>query len=312
MSSALGLWLRTISGRQACEDLDAWCVVEDFVQTIDIHMAMWVTGGNPKVVPTPQIYKHAWNDSLDHNSYVCATADQNGGYGSLVLPCHTTANISNFVNDTKQEVQGSAWVSRWLREDYLETAGAASSGHGSNKLNLMLLVPIVAGVVVVIGLIGLFVFIKRKRQAKSDHIALEQSPVCHYRDCVGTQFAENGFLQGRSTAQTIEDTATISNRGGDKTIRFKSIQERELDAGSNLTFKILLEVLAGKRVPYESILFKRALSKGANGEVWQCECYDQQAAVKRLLQNTTHLADEVEAFAKEIELSASLETFRRI
>ncbi|KAE9094189.1 hypothetical protein PF010_g17203 [Phytophthora fragariae] len=254
----------------------ARCVVEDFVQTIEIHLAMWVTGGNPTVVPTPRIYKHAWNDSLDHNSYVvfavhtvklefepawneCATADQNEGYGSLVLPCHTTANISNFIDDAKQEVQGSAWVTRWLVDDYLETAGtASSSGHNSNTFNLMLLVPIVAGVVVAIGLVGLFVFIKRRRQKRTEQFALEESPVCprsYYRDCVDAQFAaEEDSTMGRSTAPTIEDTMTISHR--------------KHPAGSNLTLKILLEseFLAGKRVPYESIFFKQALSKGANGE----------------------------------------------
>ncbi|KAE8997656.1 hypothetical protein PF011_g15389 [Phytophthora fragariae] len=294
----------------------ARCVVEDFVQTIEIHLAMWVTGGNPTVVPTPRIYKHAWNDSLDHNSYVvfavhtvklefepawneCATADQNEGYGSLVLPCHTTANISNFIDDAKQEVQGSAWVTRWLVDDYLETAGtASSSGHNSNTFNLMLLVPIVAGVVVAIGLVGLFVFIKRRRQKRTEQFALEESPVCprsYYRDCVDAQFAaEEDSTMGRSTAPTIEDTMTISHR--------------KHPAGSNLTLKILLEseFLAGKRVPYESIFFKQALSKGANGEVWLCHLHDQQVAVKRLLQNTTHLADEVQEFAQEIELSASL------
>ncbi|KAE9017281.1 hypothetical protein PR003_g15458 [Phytophthora rubi] len=266
----------------------ARCVVEDFVQTIEIHLAMWVTGGNPTVVPTPRIYKHAWNDSLDHNSYVvfavhtvklefepawneCATADQNEGYGSLVLPCHTTANISNFIDDAKQEVQGSAWVTRWLVDDYLETAGtASSSGHNSNTFNLMLLVPIVAGVVVAIGLVGLFVFIKRRRQKRTEQFALEESPVCprsYYRDCVDAQYtAEDDSTMGRSTAPTIEDTMTISHR--------------QHPAGSNLTLKILLEseFLAGKR----------------------------QVAVKRLLQNTTHLADEVQEFAQEIELSASL------
>ncbi|EGZ24096.1 hypothetical protein PHYSODRAFT_483581 [Phytophthora sojae] len=322
----------TSLSNQQCTGADmlkaARCVVEDFVQTVEIHLAMWVTGGNPTVVPTPRIYKHAWNDSLDHNSYVvfaihsvdldaepawnaCARADQNDGYGSLVVPCHNTANISNFIDDSKQEVQGSAWVSRWLREDYSATAGTASSDQSSSKFNFMLLVPIVAGVVVVLGLVGLCVFLKRRRQAKAEQGALQESPVCqgrgYYRDCADAQLTnEDDSTRGRSTAQTIEDTTT---RGGDKTIRFKSIGDREdLSAGSNLTLKILLhsEFLVGKRVPYDSIFFKRALSKGANGEVWLCEFYEQQIAVKRLLQNTTHLADEVEEFAKEIELNATL------
>ncbi|GMF30937.1 unnamed protein product [Phytophthora fragariaefolia] len=314
---------------QQCTGADmlkaARCVIEDFVQYQDIHLAMWVTGGNPDVVPTPRIWRHAWNDSGDHNSYVvfamhtvdlddepawdaCATDNQNDGYGSLVLPCHTTANISNYINDTMEEVQGSAWVSRWLAKDYSDSG---SSSDGQSKFKIIFLVPIVAGVVVIAGLVALFLFIKRRRQAKAEQSALQESPVCaassYYGNCVDAQFAAEDSTRGRSTAPTIADTATNSHRSGDQTIRLpNSIQDRV--TGSNRTLQILLEseLLVGKRVAYESLVFRRALSKGANGEVWLCDFNDQQVAVKRLLQNTTHLADEVEEFAQEIELSASL------
>ncbi|KAG3177018.1 hypothetical protein PC128_g17047 [Phytophthora cactorum] len=299
----------------------ARCVVEDFVDETGIHAAMWVTGGNPVVIPTPRVNKHAWTDQNDQKDYVvfavhtihldyepawdfCPTPKQNDGYGSLVLPCHTTANITAEIDSLKQEVTGTHWVSQWLVEDYSSVAGASDAG----KVNLLLLVPIAAGVIVVIGLIGLFVFLKRRRQAKEDQICFDESPVCpgnYYQDCRDTDFVAD---RDRSTAHTAEDMETTTYKGVDRTIRLKPSYSGEFGSGSNCTLNILhnSEFLVGKRLSYDSIIFKRPLSKGANGEVWQCDYQNEEVAVKRLLQHQNHHADEVEEFAQEIELSASL------
>ncbi|KUF88828.1 Ribosomal large subunit pseudouridine synthase A [Phytophthora nicotianae] len=79
-------------------------------------------------------------------------------------------------------------------------------------------------------------------------------------------------------------------------------------AGSNTTLQILLnsEHLQGKHLAFESIIFEKAISKGASGEVWVCDYDGQQVAVKRLLQTKHQKAQHVQAFAEEIELSASL------
>eukprot|EP00644_Phytophthora_capsici_P009416 jgi/Phyca11/533390/estExt2_fgenesh1_pg.C_PHYCAscaffold_130096 len=79
-------------------------------------------------------------------------------------------------------------------------------------------------------------------------------------------------------------------------------------AGSNKTLKILLDSkhLQGKRIPYDSLVLERAVSKGASGEVWICQYNGQKVAAKRLLQTKEQTAEKVQAFAAEIELSASL------
>ncbi|EEY67485.1 protein kinase [Phytophthora infestans T30-4] len=297
----------------------ARCVVQDFDDATGIHAAMWVTGGNPAVVPTPRVNKHEWKDVHDNKSYIvfavhtidvkdepgwdeCATADRNSGYGSLVLPCHNIASIVPEIDREKQEVTGSDWVSRWLVEDYSSIAGVSDE---DGKSSVLLVAPIAAGVLVVIGLVGLFVFLKRRRQTKDDRECLHQSPVCQ-----DTYYQNPEFIadRDRSTARTIEDTETATYRGVDRTIQLRPSYPEEFGSGSNRTLNILhnSEYLVGKRLPYDSIVFKRALSKGANGEVWQCEYQNEQIAVKRLLQHHNHHAHEVEEFAKEIELSASL------
>ncbi|OWZ24130.1 Protein kinase [Phytophthora megakarya] len=112
----------------------------------------------------------------------------------------------------------------------------------------------------------------------------------------------------RPTFGSVEDSYTGSRKSVDSAISFKPTHHSELSSDSNQTMKILLgsKYLQGKRIPYDNLVFVRALSKGASGEVWLGKYQGQQVAVKRLLRTNTHHADEVEEFANEIELSASL------
>ncbi|OWZ24219.1 Protein kinase [Phytophthora megakarya] len=85
----------------------ARCAIEDFDQGDEMHLAMWMTGGNPQVIPFPRVIKHAWkekstnvsyqvlavhtvNDITDEAAYdACPSKEQNDEYGSLkykVLP----------------------------------------------------------------------------------------------------------------------------------------------------------------------------------------------------------------------------------
>ncbi|EEY67483.1 protein kinase, putative [Phytophthora infestans T30-4] len=160
---------------------------------------------------------------------------------------------------------------------------------------------------------NLYCSAKRQRNIEGD--ALEDSLIyldtCRPDSLKQDNAAESEFAHGDgSTAKTLDDTLTVSHKGVDKTIKFKSSTSSASDFGSgpNSTLQILLnsEGLIGKRIPYDSLSFKKSLSKGACGEVWLGEYEGQQVAIKRLLQIKSHRADEVEEFAREIELSASL------
>ncbi|ETL30853.1 TKL/DRK protein kinase, partial [Phytophthora nicotianae] len=64
--------------------------------------------------------------------------------------------------------------------------------------------------------------------------------------------------------------------------------------------------LHGNRIPYDSLVFQTELSKGASGEVWICRYGGQEVAVKKLLHTRDQKAEDVQVFAEEIELTASL------
>ncbi|KAG2923353.1 hypothetical protein PC114_g4805 [Phytophthora cactorum] len=269
----------------------ARCVVQDFDESNSLHLAMWMTGGNPEVIPTPQVRKHSWKDDYSKNSYTviavhtvgdddeaaygeCPTEKENGGYGSLVLPCYTDASISGEVREAMETVQGSPWVTRWLREEY-SGQSTSTSADDDDGFKLVLLAPIVAGILVVVGLVALFVFVKHKRQRNIEADALEDSLIyletCRPNTVKEDYPPESDFARDGSTAPTLDDTSSVSHRGIDKTIKLKSSTSSASDfgSGSNSTLQILLksEFLIGKRLPYDGLSFKKPLSKGACGEV---------------------------------------------
>ncbi|ETP35140.1 TKL protein kinase [Phytophthora nicotianae P10297] len=273
----------------------ARCVVEDFVDTGDIHAAMWVTGGNPIVIPTPHVLKHEWKDQRDKNSYIvfaihtldsddepawntCPDSTQNDGYGSLVVPCFTTDNITNATMEAMKEVEGSPWVSRWLVEDY--------STPDEHEFKMILLVPIIGGIVATIGLLGLLIIVKQRRQRQPKSTSSDGAQIC-------SKDLKRGY---RNSNQGLSSHHPANN---------STFGDFEWTS-STLRETIGSESLLDKRIPYDSIHFERVVSKGASGEVWLADFQGQQVAVKRLLQSKTHSADEVEEFAQEIQLSASL------
>ncbi|KAF4316840.1 hypothetical protein BBO99_00008039 [Phytophthora kernoviae] len=106
-----------------------------------------------------------------------------------------------------------------------------------------------------------------------------------------------------------EDFTASSYTAADQTIQFPGYGEDYASSGSNTIMKLLLtsEFLLGRRIPLESLTFVKALSKGASGEVWVCDYAGMEVAAKRLLQIKEHKAEDVNEFAQEIELNASLE-----
>ncbi|KAL4146968.1 hypothetical protein PRNP1_010724 [Phytophthora ramorum] len=59
-------------------------------------------------------------------------------------------------------------------------------------------------------------------------------------------------------------------------------------------------------IPYDSLYFTRAISKGAFGEVWLAQLENTQVAVKKILDEKKHDVKEIECFGAEIKLMALL------
>eukprot|EP00644_Phytophthora_capsici_P009403 jgi/Phyca11/107224/e_gw1.13.226.1 len=287
------------------------CVVDMFVDSAATSYlgSMWSVGGDPDMTPYIRLRDHSWVDPVTEKAYsvyavhttsvaddpawnVCPTGDS---YGALTVPCHRRDEFTDDEIATMNTPTGSTWVTTWLEEEFSESDGSG--------FNMLLLIPIILGVVILA--LGLGWLYRRKANTKIDETAsttcdfVETSP----RYLSGSTVPLPKYVSStpdqalRPTIMTSQGTF-LSARGG--------IYE---SAGSCRTLKILLEGqhLMDKRMPYDNITYQKILAKGSSGEVWACEHNGQQVAVKRLLQTKEQKAENVQAFAEEISLTASLD-----
>ncbi|GMF36269.1 unnamed protein product [Phytophthora lilii] len=113
------------------------CLVEEFLNDFTFNSAMWSTGGSTETIPLLRLVKHLWSDgNTSHTVFAihtlaiedeaaygkCPSTSENGGYGSLVVPCASTADLSGATMTT---VKGSAWLSQWLVDNYTTVATPA-------------------------------------------------------------------------------------------------------------------------------------------------------------------------------------------
>ncbi|KAG6583247.1 TKL/DRK protein kinase [Phytophthora cinnamomi] len=196
-----------------------------------------------------------------------------------------------------------------------------ASKNSSAGLKLGYVLAPVCAVLVACGLVGLYVYSKRRRREVDESDPLEDSLIdgerFHPQSTKDAPVPNDEFAPNQSSTSTLYSSALTSHGTVDRSTWLRSSGssfDEDFSSGSNNTLKILLnsDVLVGQRIPYESIYFQQALSKGASGEVWLSEYQGQQVAVKRLLQAKAHSAGKVEEFAKEIELSAGRTSCRSL
>ncbi|GMF30924.1 unnamed protein product [Phytophthora fragariaefolia] len=306
------------------------CVMQDFNQTMDSHLAMWVTGGNPEVIPTPWTIKHRWISSNDNISYevmaihtvdsddeaawdACPTENQNGGYGSLVLPCYAENSIIDDIRRTMVAVKATPWVSRWLVEDF--STGFSEAAVGFDPV---LVAPIVAGVFVIVGLVALFVYVKRKRQATTESVVLEDSLI--YLESFNSpnikdDKREINFVPDLSAAPTaevrlapkrsseLEREVDMQNEIGIWRAEVKHTTEKKVTS-PNLWDD---EAIIAARIPREKVIADRLISKGGFGEVYGGTYNGRRVAIKTLLPERKKSLAQVNAFLSEVKLMTMLD-----
>ncbi|KAJ8575842.1 hypothetical protein ON010_g3373 [Phytophthora cinnamomi] len=264
--------------------------------------AMWSNGADPDMAPQIRLRDHSWTDPVSNHSYSvyavhtvptaldvawnqCPASDE---YASVAVPCHRRDSYSDEEIAAMTAPTGSAWVTAWLNEEFAKDV---------SSFNLLMVVLIALGIVLMAA-IGLGWYCWRRRlNSKPD---LTASPECD----LGAD--STCYLDG-GTPEVPTRPTTYSTRPTTQLSCFSHLDDYE-SAGSNMTLKILLNSvhLQGRRIPYESLSFEKALSKGASGEVWVGSYAGRKVAIKKLLQLNDQKAESVEAFAEEIELSASL------
>ncbi|POM57765.1 TKL/DRK protein Kinase, partial [Phytophthora palmivora] len=262
---------------------------------------MWSVGGDPDMTPELRLRDHTWTQDIEEFGgtitfsvfavHTVASTDDPAwdvcpsGYASLTVPCHRRDQFSDAYMAANTTIPtGSTWVTTWLKEEFSQNSG----------FDKMLLIPILLSIVAVVGLA--WFYWRRRAKKKIDR---STGATADY------DFNSTAHYWGGGTPDMVLRpmmvTSQLSSQLSTLSVHYES-------AGSNSTLQILLgsEYLKGKHLALESIVFEKTISKGASGEVWVCDYNGQKVAVKRLLQTKHQKAQNVQAFAEEIELSASL------
>ncbi|GMF36501.1 unnamed protein product [Phytophthora fragariaefolia] len=261
----------------------ARCVVDTFKDdgAAGYLGTMWSKGGDPNVAPQIRLRDHSWTDPVSNNSYsvyavhtVPTALDvawnqcpAKDVYASLAVPCHRRDSYSDEELAAMTTSAGSDWVTMWLGEEF---------APDSRDLSFLTLILIILGVMVAaaIGLVLLAPPIKQ--QARSDCIT-----------CMRSWSRFNLLSRGRGYPRAPQSPLDVF----DPTHR---------------SVIVLQPLRGGRRIPYETLTFEKSIAKGASGEVWIGKYAGGQVAIKKLLQSSCPTAENVQSFAEEIELSASL------
>ncbi|KAG3116068.1 hypothetical protein PI125_g4964 [Phytophthora idaei] len=225
---------------------------------------MWSTGGEPNMIPLIRLREHTWGQDIPqfggritfHVSVVHTVPNEldpawdecplDKGYASLTVPCHRRIEFTDEYMAANTTIPtGTEWVTMWLKQEF---------GQDKHQSQLLLF-SIVLSVIIALTGIGLGWLGCRQRSKPQ-------------KEKIG------GQKDGKRSSQ--ERSISISSP---KSLRGSAIQSLHYErAGSNKTLQILLgsEHLEGKRIPYDSLVFDSAISKGASGEVWVCEYNGQK------------------------------------
>ncbi|KAG6583248.1 TKL/DRK protein Kinase [Phytophthora cinnamomi] len=220
---------------------------------------MWSTGGDPDMIPELRLRDHTWTQDIEEfggnitfSVYAVHTVPNGedpawdvcpSGYGSLTVPCHRRDQFSDAYMAANTTVPtGSAWVTTWLEEEFARDSG----------FNKLLLIPILLSVVIMLSVGGYLWWLRAKKLAEK--LTYEYGGV------------SPNYWSGDTPDMVVRPMVVTSQL----TSQFSTLSSHYESVGSNKTLQILLgsEHLEGKHIPFESLAFEKAISKGASGEVW--------------------------------------------
>ncbi|KAG6964659.1 hypothetical protein JG687_00005833 [Phytophthora cactorum] len=233
---------------------------------------MWSVGGDPDMTPELRLRDHTWTQDIE---------EFGGNVTFSVYAVHTVSSENDPAWDVCPSGYASLTVPCHRRDQFSDEYMAANTTVPTGSAW------------VTTWLEEEFAQTKRKKEERSTSATAEYD------------FNSTSHYWGGGTPDMVLRpmmvTSQLSSQLSNLSMQYES-------AGSNTTLQILLgsEHLQGKHIAFESIIFEKAISKGASGEVWLCGFNGEKVAVKRLLQTKHQKAQHVQAFAEEIELSASL------
>nr|CCA19358.1 protein kinase putative [Albugo laibachii Nc14] len=282
------------------------CATED-VFGISAHSALWATGGTDDFDPEPHIIRHAWYDTSNSQSYLVngihTTLDtfeaaygkcpSTGQSGSIIIPCaqYTRELASNWSLASPSFGQ---LTTLWLE---------ATKSAKKKDLGTAYVVVITIICILLVGIIVFFIVQYRKRRLEFSISLREPHDLGSPNLVIDVLTPRGNMTMLQSTKSPFSELDTTSRTFMDSG---KSDIPSSIHSNGMCTSFFTHPILQSRQISMENIAFVQLISRGAYGEIWQCQYQNQYIAVKRLLQNKTHTLQEAQEFIAEIQLTASL------
>ncbi|RQM30155.1 hypothetical protein B5M09_001921 [Aphanomyces astaci] len=288
-SSGSALYVRQNISNGVNLDVAANCAVAPTNPSKSSHSSMWAQDGLPPTdVPFPVIMRHQWNSTDGPPFLIFAVHtvpekyDGEWPWGSLVLPCKVYEGAgsgmclpspSSRMNDWLEAIARSKMT---LPPPIVTTTGPTPIPPPPPSLATGAIVGIVAGAIAFLAC-GLWclLLLRRRRRATDGH-----ATAAPY-----TSDVRHSSGQPRSSAAQHQPIQTNSSK----------LNNFQIDP-----------YLCSRRLPYSSVVQTRMVSKGAFGEVWVGSLDGVTVAIKKVLDAKRNDVEELECFAEEIRLLASL------
>ncbi|RHY34423.1 hypothetical protein DYB32_001335 [Aphanomyces invadans] len=281
-------------------DVAANCAVSKANPSTNSHSSMWAQDGVPSTdVPFPKIHRHQWN-STDGPPFLFFSVhtlpekyDDEWPWGScpenkpgsLTFPCRVYEESKGMCLPSPSTAMNN-WLNAIARAKTTSppaTTTPVPSPTQAPSLSTGAVVGIVAGAVAFVAC-GLLCFILRRRKARADAI---------------------NDNDGTPTTTTAMYNSSLQNSSGQPRSHHASAQPIQTNSSKLNSFQVDA-YLCTRRLPYSSVVQTRMLSKGAFGEVWIGSYDGMTVAIKKILDAKRNDETELECFAEEIRLMASL------
>ncbi|KAF0684365.1 Aste57867_23678 [Aphanomyces stellatus] len=280
--------------------------------SLNVYSSMWAQDGlGITVAPLLTVGRHEWKSNgkpsfllfaihsvpdiyTDETAWgVCPV----GHPGSLIIPCRVHTGSDNMCPPAPSS-RMNAWLDAIAKTKQLASSSSsspdASSSSTSSSLSAGAIVGIVLGSLAGLALLLLAFFWIRQRRRRL-HASMTTTSMD--RSVAGTY---STLPPGHTTSNTTAfGTATSGNV---RSQHHQAIQtnSHKLNAFQRDPF------LCARRLPYASIQTSRLISRGAYGEVWLGTLDGDVVAVKKILDLKRNDEVELECFADEIRLLATL------
>ncbi|KAF1318681.1 Serine/threonine protein kinase, partial [Globisporangium splendens] len=299
------------------------CATTDEVRVVS-SASFWAQEENNTDIPQPLIYRHSsrtYSIQLQTGEPSAASqstlSDKCPTHSNLIIPCTTYESIPRGVWCAPKSTRRLPGVLRSIagkRQQSTDALSAGASGNDESISTALWIVGTLLAVVVAIVFVITRHHMRKMQQHASALLSEKQSEVDAGQN---NSSASDYFLSRRlgntnnGSVLSLHESALngFSSRSQCNNMLAKSASYTDIICTSEIMMEFQCDpVIIEKRVPVMDLKYEKVICQGASGEIHIGKLNgDYEVAVKRLMRIKMNDPKEIEKFAREIQLHATLQ-----